>query len=363
MNNNNLETAAQRAQREREIREQARLDLNNQLNTQDRQMIQSMGYNSLGGGVNKYGFSKPIYTMMRDASGNLDERFREDLSKESQYLSDKFMGSGPTSWAKMQQQALDQKYGRARSDYDIQSDMASQQAMEQMAMRGGARGGARERMAASGQLQRLRGLQDLASQQRGAELQLNISDEEMRNQTLANLGQQRQGVMQRNISNLAQDVQNQNQYMSQKYKDEMAAYGAQQQAKAQRRSACFTPETEVMMASGEMRPIKFVDMGDIIKEGGEVVGKIVSKSSDVYSYKGVKVAGNHAVKEDGKWIRVADSEEAKKLDGEYTVYNLMTSTFVIIINDIVFADFDETPYGTEVSDKESLEILNGKRKF
>ena len=47
-----------------------------------------------------------------------------------------------------------------------------------------------------------------------------------------------------------------------------------------------------------------------------IAGWGISKllSDDIYDYKGVYVAGSHAVKEDGVWMRVEDSKIGKPLN-------------------------------------------------
>jgi len=201
-----------------------------------RKLVTDQGYLTLGGLKNKHGIHTPMYQSMRNKEGNLDPRLQEQLAQESQALSDKYSVEGDTRWADLQKQALAGEFAGARSDAAIQADTASTQALQNLAMRGGARGGASERMAMGGQLARMRNLQGLGAEERGAGLKVSLADEEMKNQALMNIGQQRQGTMQRNIGTLSTDIANQNQFMSQKYKDDMAAYGARKQAKAQKSS-------------------------------------------------------------------------------------------------------------------------------
>ena len=45
-------------------------------------------------------------------------------------------------------------------------------------------------------------------------------------------------------------------------------------------------------------------MGDNLKDGGSVLGILLTESNniDMYDYKGIYVSGDHLLKENGKWI-------------------------------------------------------------
>lgn len=103
---------------------------------------------------------------------------------------------------------------------------------------------------------------------------------------------------------------------------------------------CFEPNTLVQMADGTEKKIKEINLGDQTK-GGEVTGVFQFKPTDeIHEYKGVTVAGSHFVKEDGKFIPVADSPHSVKIDIIPVVYSLDTSDRRIWINDIEFADYN-----------------------
>ncbi len=122
---------------------------------------------------------------------------------------------------------------------------------------------------------------------------------------------------------------------------------------------CFDGNTAIETNQGEMIPIYCLTLGEVLRDGGVIESIRVSKTDDgsVYRYKGVTVTGFHAVKEDGKWIRVKDSKEAIPLPGNGVVFSLVTSTHRIFIDGIEFADEHETddPY---MSLDKSLEVLN-----
>ena len=94
------------------------------------------------------------------------------------------------------------------------------------------------------------------------------------------------------------------------------------------------------MEDGSEKKIKEIQIGDKTL-GGEVTGVVQFKPYDeIHNYKGVIVAGSHFVKEDGKFIPVADSPHSYKIDIIPVVYSLDTTDRRIWINDIEFADFN-----------------------
>ena len=103
---------------------------------------------------------------------------------------------------------------------------------------------------------------------------------------------------------------------------------------------CFDPNTLIQMEDGSEKKIKEMQIGDKTL-GGEVTGVVQFKPSDeIHNYKGVIVAGSHFVKEDDKFIPVADSPHSYKIDIIPVVYSLDTTDRRIWINDIEFADFN-----------------------
>lgn len=141
-----------------------------------------------------------------------------------------------------------------------------------------------------------------------------------------------------------------------------AATAAQvQAAKASKQSSCFLTGTKIEMEDGSLKKIEDIKLADKLKSGGVVYGTSQSLVSEIYLYDGVFVTGNHAVREEGEWIRVKSSKNADLHEGVYSVYNLSNENHRIITeNGIIFADYDETDFCSEISDSESLEVLNGE---
>lgn len=123
---------------------------------------------------------------------------------------------------------------------------------------------------------------------------------------------------------------------------------------------CFDPSTLIELQSGVKTFIRAVVLGDTLNDGGVIESIRISRTGNGtrYSYKGVIVTGSHAVKENGKWVRVQDSKEAMPVPGEGVVVSLVTTTHRLFINGVEFADEHETDDYEELSIDESLVRLN-----
>lgn len=136
--------------------------------------------------------------------------------------------------------------------------------------------------------------------------------------------------------------------------------GVQGIAKKAKKIFCFDPSTMIEKENGEVVPISSLMLHDRLKDGGEVesIRVSVTPEGSMYFYEGVNVTGSHAVKEDGKWVRVEDSQAATPVPGSGIVFSLVTSTHRLFINGIEFADEHETDDYEELSIDESLARLN-----
>ena len=340
----------------------------------------STGLTVIRGGKNRYKQVRPDFLTLRGAGGQLDPRFQASLGESLSALKGKGLTQGDTeaaSLARQQQEVMRQ------ADVDRLREMQATgvaQGMRNLGMRGGVSTGSRERLMRDATKAGLRGFQGIGRENRLANLQISAQDEAMKNQLLGQTGLAEQTIQESNIGRLAEDIARQNQAKQMMYAEDMAAYGAQQTARAQRRAGSgggggllggggvlgtgigggFAADTYVAMADGTKRAIKNISLFDELKDGGRVTGTMQFLAPEIYDYKGVKVTGRHAVKEDGKWIRVQDSEHAQKIKDAQVVYNLNCTGHIILVNDLIFADFDETDHGSTISDTDSLEVLNGK---
>ena len=121
---------------------------------------------------------------------------------------------------------------------------------------------------------------------------------------------------------------------------------------------CFHPDTQVEMADGSTKAIHKIDVGEETK-GGKVLATTRGASTGFYWYMGVLVTGKHAVKEDGRWVRVENSKNGRSF--KYlteVVCNLTTDKHRIWANGVEFADERETDNYENLSLDASLDALN-----
>jgi hypothetical protein len=128
---------------------------------------------------------------------------------------------------------------------------------------------------------------------------------------------------------------------------------------------CFASGTPILLADGTWKAVEDLDLGDETMLGGEVTAVGRAFADDLFSYKGILVAGGHAVLEDGCWLRVEESglaQAAAELDhaeggtlsyrrSRTTVYPVVTERHLLVTPVFIAADLDEVedPYDqTEV---------------
>jgi hypothetical protein len=71
--------------------------------------------------------------------------------------------------------------------------------------------------------------------------------------------------------------------------------------------------TLILMADHSYKAIGSVQVGEKIFLGGLVTNTIKDKSVDMYTYKGIEVTGNMKLMEDGRWIKVEESQQNRQL--------------------------------------------------
>jgi hypothetical protein len=124
---------------------------------------------------------------------------------------------------------------------------------------------------------------------------------------------------------------------------------------------CFAPDTLVQMADGSYIEIQDVRLGDHLTQGGLVysISSHLVDESQVYEYNGIIVTADHAVQEDGMWIRVKNSKVAKPAPGATSVvYSLSNINHRIVTRSATFADYDEVDNSEGLDDIQCLMILN-----
>jgi hypothetical protein len=108
---------------------------------------------------------------------------------------------------------------------------------------------------------------------------------------------------------------------------------------------CFDRKTHIYLQDGTFKHIQDIKVNDILLDGSAVTAKIkvTSEGLDMYNLNGVIVSESHIVKCLDKWIPVKEHPFAIKIYNytESFLYCLNTTSKTIILNNIVFTDWDE----------------------
>ena len=108
---------------------------------------------------------------------------------------------------------------------------------------------------------------------------------------------------------------------------------------------CFDRKTKFMLIDRSYKYIEDMKPQDVLSDGSTVTSKIIVTSKDLqmFNLNGIIVSESHIVKYNNKWIHVSEHPYAEKIHSytEPYLYCLNTSTKTIILNDIIFTDWDE----------------------
>ena len=108
---------------------------------------------------------------------------------------------------------------------------------------------------------------------------------------------------------------------------------------------CFDRKTKFMLIDRSYKYIEELNPQDILSDGSAVTSKIIVTSKDLqmFNLNGIIVSESHIVKYNNLWIPVREHPDAQKIHtyNEPYLYCLNTSTKTIILNDIIFTDWDE----------------------
>ena len=108
---------------------------------------------------------------------------------------------------------------------------------------------------------------------------------------------------------------------------------------------CFDRKTKFMLIDRSYKYIEDLNPQDVLSDGSTVTSKIIVTSKDLqmFNLNGIIVSESHIVKYNDKWIQVREHPYAEKIHSytEPYLYCLNTSTKTIILNDIIFTDWDE----------------------
>lgn len=111
------------------------------------------------------------------------------------------------------------------------------------------------------------------------------------------------------------------------------------------RIKCFDKNTLFTMNDGTEKIISEIKVGDILSNNNEVTAliKVDTKGSSMYYLDGIYVSDTHKIFYYGKWITICEHPHAIKVVeyNEPYLYCLNTSKKTIIINKLIFSDWDE----------------------
>ena len=110
-------------------------------------------------------------------------------------------------------------------------------------------------------------------------------------------------------------------------------------------SSCFDKNTILKMNDGSKKPIQDIQVGDILEKNVIVTATLRLNATNIQMYKinGTIVSGTHIIKYQNKWIPVKMHPEKVCIENyeEPYIYCLNTTSKEIVINNNIFADWDE----------------------
>ena len=110
--------------------------------------------------------------------------------------------------------------------------------------------------------------------------------------------------------------------------------------------SCFAGSTIIPLFEKGAKPIKDIQLGDKLKNGGTVTAIMLftSAKQNLYNLDGIMVTGEHRVFHPKlNWIKVKDHPDSRYMPefNEPYVYCLNTDNKVFVISDILFSDWDD----------------------
>jgi hypothetical protein len=125
---------------------------------------------------------------------------------------------------------------------------------------------------------------------------------------------------------------------------------------------CHIAGTLVRMEDGTLKPVETIKLHDRLFLGGNVIGCGVVMVTNLFSYRGTVVNGQHAVLEDGRWLRVKDSPIAVPVDVPKCAlaYPIATEHHLMVLETHIAADVAEADEDTGAIGR--LAELNAKEE-
>lgn len=109
--------------------------------------------------------------------------------------------------------------------------------------------------------------------------------------------------------------------------------------------SCLDKNTLIQMNDLTYKKIIDIKLGDILLNNNKVTSiiKVNAKGSTMYNLNGIIVSGTHILKYNNKWIKVSEHPSSQLIEvyHESFLYCLNTSSKIMIINDLIFTDWDE----------------------
>jgi hypothetical protein len=120
------------------------------------------------------------------------------------------------------------------------------------------------------------------------------------------------------------------------------------------------------MNNGTTKSIMNITVGEKLNDNSLITSKFIVETSNsvMYNLNGIIVSDSHIVNYNGKWIRVDEHPFSKKIDNynEPYLYCINTDKKTIILNGIVFTDWDEI-YNEDLEKIKAMKIKNVKHKY
>jgi hypothetical protein len=108
---------------------------------------------------------------------------------------------------------------------------------------------------------------------------------------------------------------------------------------------CFDKNTQMVLYDKTVKSIEDIEPGARLFDGSTVTAKItvLSAGLDMYTINGITVSGSHIIRHNGYWVPVRKHPNAVRLldYNEPLLFCLNTSNKAIVLNNMVFTDWDE----------------------
>lgn len=203
------------------------------------QEIRGPGYRSVEQSAQERqaGITPPGYEGLRDINTRelLDVYKSDPYAGEAlQKLKEQAFAEGDSPWAKLQLESQGLEESRARDQAARSQAQGLAQAQANLMRQGGLSSGARERMAQTGARDLMFAQQGVAGQGMADRLGIQQQDLGRKTDLLKRFGDAESAARESNIGRTIGDVEKSGLFDVERYKQQMAAYGAKQSADAQR---------------------------------------------------------------------------------------------------------------------------------